>query len=186
MVTALDGELAFLGLDEAQFLPFEDLLPFVLWLIDEYPKAELVLLGLDSTWDDKPWPWLGLLGYASDVVKLKAVCQGCGADAIYNYRRGSSKEQVLVGAEDEYMALCRPCKLARQQNRTTTPPGEYRLPTRDELPPTWEEVDADPFSVREKVCFTPSTAIGGWASSLDELAELVDKAPSSSVMDNVD
>lgn len=49
-----------------------------------------------------------LLEIAESIKELKSICQ-CGNKALFNARLGDSKEQIVVGAEDQYVTVCRKC-----------------------------------------------------------------------------
>ena len=48
-----------------------------------------------------------------DIVKLKAFCSICknGTPGIFSKRLSDKKEQVLVGSDGDYIAVCRECYL---------------------------------------------------------------------------
>ena len=52
-----------------------------------------------------------LMAISDKVNKLKAVCEGCGSDAVLTGKRnaGASSEVVQLGAEETYKPLCRKC-----------------------------------------------------------------------------
>ncbi len=50
-----------------------------------------------------------LVGKADKVIRLFAVCEGCGGQADLSYRKFRSNKQVIVGGGDLYGACCRSC-----------------------------------------------------------------------------
>jgi thymidine kinase len=54
-------------------------------------------------------PMPKLLSIAEYVTKVHAICVSCGHLAQFSHRTVEEKDQVLVGAVDEYKPLCRSC-----------------------------------------------------------------------------
>ena len=55
-----------------------------------------------------------LLVYADKLVEIKTICQYCNRKATMNLRLNGGKpvyegEQVLIGGNDSYLAVCRGC-----------------------------------------------------------------------------
>jgi thymidine kinase len=96
--------------DEAQF--FHRLVPFVEWAVDTHGK-HLYLVGLDGDSNRRPFgELLQCIPLADTVERLTAFCRRCanGTPAPFTYRRsGPHDQQVIVGGQDRYMALCREC-----------------------------------------------------------------------------
>ena len=70
----------------------------------------MILAFLDTDSTGKTFGKMGdLLAVADEVVKLKAVCTVCGADASKSQRLLSVATQVSVGGADQYEARCRSC-----------------------------------------------------------------------------
>lgn len=97
-------------LDEAQF--FTRLIPFVEWIVDTHGK-HLYVVGLDGDSNRRPFgDVLHCIPLADRVERLTAFCHRCanGTPAPFTYRRsGPHDQQVIVGGQDRYMALCREC-----------------------------------------------------------------------------
>lgn len=97
-------------LDEAQF--FRRLVPFVEWTVDTLGK-HLYLVGLDGDSNRRPFgELLHCIPLADRVERLTAFCKRCanGTPAPFTYRQnGPHDQQVIVGGQDRYMALCREC-----------------------------------------------------------------------------
>lgn len=96
--------------DEAQF--FKRLVPFVEWVVDTNGK-HLYLVGLDGDSNRRPFgELLDCIPLADHVERLTAFCRRCanGTPAPFTHRRnGPHDQQVIVGGQDRYMALCREC-----------------------------------------------------------------------------
>lgn len=101
-------------IEEAQF--FADLVPFVKHVV-EVCKVHCVVAGLDGDAERKPFGHvLELIPLADTVKKLTAMCQLCcdGSPGIFSFmhtppqkKHTGNPSQVLVGADERYMALCR-------------------------------------------------------------------------------
>ena len=52
-----------------------------------------------------------LLSISHDVKKMHAVCFDCGETANYTFRINNDTQQVLIGSEENYKALCKNCFL---------------------------------------------------------------------------
>lgn len=103
-------------IDEAQFFDSE-IVPVCLELVKE--RKEVLVAGLDLDSRAEPFGSMPLLlTYAHDVVKLKAVCQKCGADATRTQRLVDGKparyDRPVVEIEGskenlEYPSVCDVC-----------------------------------------------------------------------------
>lgn len=49
------------------------------------------------------------LAISDEVMKLKAVCEVCGRDAMLSFRKSKSKELIELGEKDSYIPVCRTC-----------------------------------------------------------------------------
>uniref|UniRef100_A0A7S0BMC5 Thymidine kinase n=1 Tax=Rhodosorus marinus TaxID=101924 RepID=A0A7S0BMC5_9RHOD len=94
------------AIDEAQFFP--DLLSFCLEWVDRQKKTVLVA-GLDADCERRKFgEVVDLAPHADRITKLSARCGICGEPACFTKRKISlTKEQVLIGGSDLYMAACR-------------------------------------------------------------------------------
>lgn len=102
--------VSFVALDEVQFFA-PSALHEVLKLVNER-RVTVFAAGLDKDSTGRPFGIVPtLLAHADEVLKLTAICAACRRDATMTYRHGSSQEQIYVGAEQEYAAMCRPCWL---------------------------------------------------------------------------
>lgn len=77
---------------------------------------QVVATGLDMDFRGCPFgPMPALLAVADEVVKLRAICARCGADASRSQRlidgrpAPASAPTILVGATEHYEARCRHC-----------------------------------------------------------------------------
>ena len=98
-------------IDEGQF--FKDLVKPVLHFVEEL-KVNVVVTGLDGDSDrNKFGELLDLIPYCDESRKLTALCANCknGTPGLFSYRMINNNNQICIGADDEYMALCRKCYL---------------------------------------------------------------------------
>lgn len=100
-------------IEEAQFFDM-DIVPLCTRLAD--CGIDVVVAGLDQDFRRQPFgPMPQLLALADEVVKLRAICMKCGADASHTYRSIDGEPAhtndpiVLVGATETYEARCRVC-----------------------------------------------------------------------------
>ena len=94
-------------IDEAQF--FKDLKGHVLNLVENL-NYNVVITGLDGDSNrNKFGEILDLIPYSDSCKKITALCQICkdGTPGIFSYRKSNENSQILIGAKDEYMAMCR-------------------------------------------------------------------------------
>lgn len=94
------------GIDEAQFFP--DLYDFVL-KCEEHNKT-VIMSGLDGDSDRKPFGQiLNCIPLCDSVVKLTAMdmIDKDGSDGLFSLRISNNTDQVLVGAQDKFLAVSR-------------------------------------------------------------------------------
>lgn len=95
-------------IDEAQFFP-----PSLVGQVRNLLRYDLriVAAGLDRDFRDEPFGVMPyLLALATRVDKLTAICGKCKHDnATISHRIVDDTAQVLLGAADAYLPLCRPC-----------------------------------------------------------------------------
>lgn len=95
-------------IDEFQFFPLE-VAELVIDLVEEEGYT-ISVAGLDLTFDNTPFESIGkLYPHADSIVKVKAVCMECGNDAGKSFRLTESTDEVQVGSDGKYIALCRKC-----------------------------------------------------------------------------
>jgi thymidine kinase len=107
--------------EEGQFFP--DLVPFVMHAVETDGK-HVVVAGLDGDANRRPFGRiLDLMPICDRVTKMTALCKQCadGTPAIFTYDNQSSleSEQIQVGGEDRYSALCRKHYRAAKQGLCT-------------------------------------------------------------------
>jgi thymidine kinase len=93
--------------EEAQFFP--DLRDFALEAVEKYGK-HVICVGLNGDAERRPFGQLIELIPYTDVVKhFHALCALCcdGTPGIFTHKVDKLVEQVFVGADDHYKALCR-------------------------------------------------------------------------------
>lgn len=101
------NELDVIGIDEVQFFE-EDIVKVCLELADRGKRV--IVAGLDMDFSGKPFGSVPeLLAMAEYVTKLHAICQQCGRLAHHTYRLLPSRDQILLGASEQYEARCRIC-----------------------------------------------------------------------------
>ena len=95
-------------IDEAQF--FDDLVDVVKNLVEFY-KINIVVTGLDGDSNrNKFGHILDLIPLCNSCTKINAACIMCldGTPAPFSFRKKHiAQEQILIGAGDSYMSLCR-------------------------------------------------------------------------------
>ena len=77
---------------------------------------EVIVSGLDMDFRGEPFGSMPfLLALADKIVKFRAICAVCGADAVRSQRiingqpAPASAPTVLIGAQEHYEARCRRC-----------------------------------------------------------------------------
>jgi len=94
-------------IEEAQFFP--DLYKVVMEMVENRGKHVLVF-GLDGDSERRPFGQvLDLIPVADKYTKLHAECRFCGdgTAALFTKRFSGATEQVSVGGEESYKAVCR-------------------------------------------------------------------------------
>lgn len=101
-----------IGVDEVGF--FDDLL-----ILNDWANKGKIILAAGIDGDDKQRPFkniLQLIPLSEEVIKQRAVCKKCYADASFTIRTPDSVRAptligstVDVGGADKYMAVCRKC-----------------------------------------------------------------------------
>lgn len=96
-----------IGIDEVQFFDEE-----IIEVSQELARQgkRVIMVGLDMDFSGRPFgPVPGLMAVSEYVTKLHAICQQCGSLATHSYRLIPSRDQILVGASEQYKARCRVC-----------------------------------------------------------------------------
>lgn len=101
------SECDVIGIDEIQF--FDDNVE-VLQSLANSGKI-IFCAGLDANSDCKPFKRIAeVIAISEDVIKLKAVCMGCGNhEASFSYRMAPSDDEIDIGSFGKYASLCRRC-----------------------------------------------------------------------------
>lgn len=94
-------------INEAQF--FKDLFSFCQIAVEKHNK-NVTVFGLDGDFRRKPFgDILKLIPIADNITKLSALCSQCGNGnpGLFTKRIVGVKDQVLIGGDDMYQAVCR-------------------------------------------------------------------------------
>jgi thymidine kinase len=76
----------------------------------------VVVAALDGTFERKPFGnIINLIPLAEKVSKLNAVCVYCTNEAAFTKRIVKSMEIQLIGGDDMYKPVCRPCFFKEQE-----------------------------------------------------------------------
>lgn len=95
-----------IGIDEGQFFP--DLV-YCAELLANLGKI-VYITGLSGDFKQNAFPVISeLVPKCSDLIFVKAVCVKCQNDASFTIRTSNEKEQVVVGADEKYIPVCRAC-----------------------------------------------------------------------------
>lgn len=103
-----------IGIDEAQF--FEEPIYWTIKNIIQNGADKIIIAsGLDMDYSGEPFGIMPLLmAIADEVTKLHAVCEDCYKAANVSYRMTDQRERVVIGAKEEYKALCWRCAKQRK------------------------------------------------------------------------
>jgi thymidine kinase len=109
----VDASIDVVGIDEVQFFPLE-IIPVICSLLEQGKRV--ISAGLDLDFRGEPFGVMpSLLALADEVVKLRAICMGCGDEANFSQRLINGlparydDPTILVGGEECYEARCREC-----------------------------------------------------------------------------
>ncbi|MAQ70362.1 MAG: thymidine kinase [Flavobacteriales bacterium] len=107
-VFTLLSNIQVVGIDEAQF--FRTSIIQDLHYLKE-KNIKIIIAGLEKDYLNKPFKSMTqIISMSDSVVRLKAICNNCGKDATCSHRKNTaSKQQLLIGAENFYEALCEEC-----------------------------------------------------------------------------
>jgi thymidine kinase len=97
-----------IGLDEGQF--FKDLKIFA--DLHANMGRTIIIAALNGTSERKPFEQVqDLIPFVEDITMLNAVCINCGSEygSFSFYTAGVKDDDILVGDQDTYTALCRDC-----------------------------------------------------------------------------
>lgn len=112
----VNSSIDVIGIDEVQFFNIDSTVKVIEELLfNEYP---VIVAGLDMDYKGRPFgavPYL--MAMADDVQKFKAVCNVCGDDSMFEYRKDKDDNNLIkLGSDDEYDSLCRSCRKERMLN----------------------------------------------------------------------
>ena len=96
-------------IEEAQF--FKDLFKYATYSADVKNK-HLIIAGLDGDFNREPFgDIVRLIPQAEKVTKLSALCIICSDGTLANFskRISASKNKIVVGSTNDYIAVCRGC-----------------------------------------------------------------------------
>jgi thymidine kinase len=96
-------------INEGQF--FHDIVEFATRMVEQQHK-KIYICGLDGDFKrEKIGKLIDLIPISDTVIKLHALCGKCkdGTRAPFSFRNSNSTKQVLIGADDIYVPLCRRC-----------------------------------------------------------------------------
>lgn len=100
------SEYEIIGVDETQFFPDN---VEVLQRLANMGKI-VIAAGLDGNYLGKPFGRMAeIFPIAEEIIKLKAVCMKCCADASFTQRIAGGDQEVEIGGADKYLAVCRSC-----------------------------------------------------------------------------
>ena len=96
-------------INEGQF--FSDVKKGVIALTEQF-KFKVYVCGLDGDYTRSAFgEFLNLIPYSDKIVKLNALCVRCrnGTDAPFTYRCCENDNQIMIGAAESYIPVCREC-----------------------------------------------------------------------------
>jgi thymidine kinase len=121
LAECLDPKVQVLLIEEVQFF---DMAITDLCVKQADKGVDVIVAGLDQDFRRMPFgPMPHLMAVADEVVKLRAICMSCGAEASHTYRMINGKPAhwddpiVLIGATEAYEARCRKCFKIRGEPR---------------------------------------------------------------------
>lgn len=77
----------------------------LIWLFQM--GVNIIVSSLDLTYKGKPFKELTLLyPWATKIIKSVAICDVCGEDAPYTYRKTLSEDEILIGGKENYAPRC--------------------------------------------------------------------------------
>ncbi len=107
------------GIDEAQFLPKELLIPAIKELVAQ--GKQIVISGLDLDFRAEAFgPMAELLAFADEIIKLSAICSSCGQDTycitqrLINGIPAHYNDPIVMIGEIGYEPRCRACHIIRK------------------------------------------------------------------------
>ncbi|MBV8661200.1 MAG: thymidine kinase [Candidatus Dependentiae bacterium] len=114
-----ENNYTIIAIDEAQFFDKQELIKFVheMLILDK----KIIIFGLDLDFKGETFGAMGeLLALADQVIKLTAVCSGCGQDTycitqrIINGVPAHYNDPLIVVGTSQYEPRCRKCHIIRK------------------------------------------------------------------------
>ena len=88
---------------------------FIKWIIKS--NKTLIISGLDLDSDLEPFDNVKeFLPFATHIIKHKAVCVQCGADATTSFCKVHKDTQELIGGQESYEPRCLKCFMKEKKN----------------------------------------------------------------------
>lgn len=107
------SEMDVVGIDEAQFFD-EGLVDVCNQLAAD--GIRVIIAGLDMDYKGVPFgPIPRLMSVADEVIKVHAICVGCGQLAYLSHRTVADDKRVLLGEQTMYEPLCRSCYIKAEK-----------------------------------------------------------------------
>lgn len=112
LVAQLAPDFDVFGIDEAQMFP--RLYDTAMNLVESHNK-KLIVSGLNGDFSRKEFgEILQLIPLCDDITKLHPYCVECRKKgqlehAIFSKRKSNCNDQILIGADSEYIPVCRKC-----------------------------------------------------------------------------
>ena len=106
-IFSLMQNATYIGIDEVQF--------FDKTIIDTCKKLiklniNLIISGLEYDFLNNQFGYISnLLAFSNSVTKLSAICNCCGDDAFYTYKKNKSNTIIEIGETELYEARCYVC-----------------------------------------------------------------------------
>lgn len=117
--SSTSGAVNVIGVDEAQFFGALHLTEAVRFWLSE--GRQVIVAGLNLDFRKERFEWLEMLECdATYVEKCRAICHECGNETgIYSHRTVAGDEQIVIGGDEAYVALCRACDANGYKKRET-------------------------------------------------------------------
>ncbi len=107
------SEMDVVGIDEVQFFD-EGLVDVCNQLAAD--GIRVIIAGLDMDYKGVPFgPIPRLMAVADEVIKVHAICVGCGQLAYLSHRTVADDKRVLLGEQTMYEPLCRSCYIKAEK-----------------------------------------------------------------------
>ena len=110
----IQADVDVVAIDEGQFFP--ELKEYVLKFVEEYGK-DVIVAGLIGDYKRQKFgSIIDLFNYSDNIVHLKALCTNCTDGTLGIFTKKKCKkilvdDQIDVGSQEKYIALCRKCYL---------------------------------------------------------------------------